>query len=40
MAFVEPVILRDRGVTMVPLAFEHEDGLKAAAQMVRCGTSA
>ena len=30
-AFVEPVTLSARGVTLVPLAPEHEDGLKAAA---------
>ncbi|MDD2926522.1 GNAT family protein [Rhodoferax sp.] len=31
MAFVEPVTLSARGVTLVPLALEHEDGLRAAA---------
>lgn len=31
MAFVEPVTLEDRGVRLVPLAPEHEDGLRAAA---------
>ena len=31
MAFVEPVILADRGIQIVPLALEHEDGLRAAA---------
>ena len=31
MAWVEPVILRDRGVRLEPLAPEHEAGLKAAA---------
>ena len=31
MAFVEPVILSDRGIQLVPLALEHEDGLRAAA---------
>ncbi|NBX21288.1 MAG: N-acetyltransferase [Betaproteobacteria bacterium] len=31
MAFVEPVTLSARGVTLLPLALEHEDGLKAAA---------
>ena len=31
MAFVEPVTLRSRGVALVPLAPEHEDGLRAAA---------
>ena len=31
MAFVEPVILSDRGIRLVPLALEHEDGLRAAA---------
>ena len=29
--FVEPVTLSARGVTLVPLALEHEDGLRAAA---------
>lgn len=29
--FVEPVTLSHRGVTLVPLALEHEDGLRAAA---------
>ena len=31
MAFVEPTILSDRGIRLVPLALEHEDGLRAAA---------
>ncbi len=31
MAFVEPVTLADRGLLLVPLALEHEDGLRAAA---------
>ena len=31
MAFVEPVILSARGVTLLPLALEHEAGLRAAA---------
>ena len=31
MAFVEPVTLSARGVTLVPLALEHEAGLRAAA---------
>jgi N-acetyltransferase len=31
MAFVEPVILADRGVELRPLALEHEAGLRAAA---------
>lgn len=31
MAFVEPIILSERGVTLVPLALEHEAGLRAAA---------
>jgi RimJ/RimL family protein N-acetyltransferase len=31
MAFVEPVTLTTRGVTLVPLTLEHEDGLRAAA---------
>ena len=31
MAFVEPVILSARGVELVPLALEHEAGLRAAA---------
>ncbi|SDN10339.1 GNAT family N-acetyltransferase [Polaromonas sp. JS666] len=31
MAFVEPVTLQARGVRLVPLALEHEAGLKAAA---------
>ncbi len=30
-AFVEPVTLSGRGITLVPLALEHEDGLRAAA---------
>ena len=31
MAFVEPVVLRDRGVRLEPLTTLHEDGLRAAA---------
>lgn len=31
MAFVEPTTLSARGVTLVPLALEHENGLRAAA---------
>ena len=31
MAFVEPVTLSARGLKLVPLALEHEDGLRAAA---------
>jgi len=31
MAFVEPVTLSARGVRLLPLALEHEDGLRAAA---------
>jgi len=31
MAFVEPVVLSARGVTLVPLTLAHEDGLRAAA---------
>ncbi len=31
MAFVEPVTLTARGITMVPLSLVHEDGLRAAA---------
>ncbi len=31
MAFVEPITLSSRGVTLVPLALEHEAGLQAAA---------
>ena len=31
MAFVEPVTLSARGVTLVPLGLEHESGLRAAA---------
>jgi RimJ/RimL family protein N-acetyltransferase len=31
MTFVEPVTLSARGVTLVPLALEHEAGLRAAA---------
>jgi len=31
MAFVEPVTLQARGVTLVPLALAHEPGLRAAA---------
>jgi len=32
MAFVEPVVLRDRGIELVPLGLEHEEGLRAAAR--------
>ena len=31
MAFVEPVILKARGIALVPLTLEHEAGLRAAA---------
>jgi RimJ/RimL family protein N-acetyltransferase len=31
MAFVEPITLCARGITLVPLALEHESGLQAAA---------
>ena len=31
MAFVEPVTLSDRGITLVPLDLSHEEGLRAAA---------
>ena len=31
MAFVEPVTLSARGVTLLPLSLEHEEGLRAAA---------
>lgn len=31
MSFVQPVTLSDRGVELVPLALEHEAGLRAAA---------
>jgi RimJ/RimL family protein N-acetyltransferase len=31
MSFVQPVTLSERGITLVPLAPEHEDGLRAAA---------
>jgi len=31
MAFVEPITLTARGITLLPLALEHEDGLRAAA---------
>jgi N-acetyltransferase len=31
MAFIEPVTLAARGLTLVPLAFNHEAGLRAAA---------
>ncbi len=31
MSFVEPVILEQRGLRLVPLALEHEQGLRAAA---------
>jgi RimJ/RimL family protein N-acetyltransferase len=31
MAFVEPVVLRSRGIALHPLTLAHEDGLRAAA---------
>ena len=31
MTFVEPVILRDRGIRMEPLGLQHEEGLRQAA---------
>jgi RimJ/RimL family protein N-acetyltransferase len=31
MAFVEPVTLAERGITLVPLALAHESGLRTAA---------
>jgi RimJ/RimL family protein N-acetyltransferase len=31
MAFIEPVTLSARGITLVPLALDHEAGLRAAA---------
>ena len=31
MAFVEPITLTARGISLVPLALEHESGLQAAA---------
>ncbi|QNP47810.1 GNAT family N-acetyltransferase [Diaphorobacter aerolatus] len=31
MSFVQPVVLRDRGIRLEPLALEHEAGLRAAA---------
>jgi N-acetyltransferase len=31
MAFVEPITLSERGVQLVPLGLEHEDGLRTAA---------
>ncbi|WP_077000173.1 GNAT family N-acetyltransferase [Variovorax sp. KK3] len=31
MAFVEPVTLRSRGIALVPLGLDHEEGLRAAA---------
>jgi len=31
MAFVEPITLTTRGITLLPLALEHEDGLRSAA---------
>ena len=31
MAFVEPVTLRSRGIALVPLSLDHEEGLRAAA---------
>ncbi len=32
MAFIEPITLSTRGITLVPLASSHEAGLRAAAQ--------
>ena len=32
MAFVEPVVLQDRGITLAPLGLEHEEGLRSAAR--------
>ncbi len=31
MAFIDPITLSARGITLVPLSLEHEDGLRAAA---------
>ena len=31
MAFVGPITLSQRGVQLIPLGLEHEDGLRAAA---------
>ena len=31
MSFMEPVVLRDHGIRLEPLAVSHEDGLRAAA---------
>ena len=31
MSFIEPVVLRDHGIRLEPLALSHEDGLRAAA---------
>ena len=31
MAFVEPVTLESRGIRLLPLGLEHEDGIRAAA---------
>ena len=31
-AFVEPVVLSDHGITLVPLSLAHEEGLQAAAK--------
>ena len=31
MAFVEPVVLKSRGIALVPLSLAHEDGLRDAA---------
>ena len=31
MAFVEPVTLKGRGIALVPLSLDHEEGLRAAA---------
>ena len=32
MAFIEPVVLREHGITLAPLGLEHEEGLRAAAR--------
>ena len=31
MSFIEPVVLRDHGIRLEPLALSHEDGLRSAA---------
>ncbi len=31
MAFIEPITLADRGIELVPMGLEHEEGLRAAA---------